>query len=344
MLDVVLRPCPFADKGLLEERYPPLPVCRIAPAVRDRLAGAVAHNVPHTDESREASDATDLGGVRGKRRSEPWPVLVWGGRVVERLRALGANSCAVRWFDMDAADAVRLLLDYEHRPDGLTMAEAARLLTFCDRVGVDVLCAEHQDICKRVFPRGGFPHEVRRYLALADELRSLVSDGELDIKSALLVEQLAPRDRYRLFPVLRRLKPNQARVLVRRVVELAHRAGVSRETQDPAGSNDQGTPALFLDAVVGAEDPLFVAERLWRPELSALEERFSELRRSLTQGAAADDVPVIGLEAPDYFEGDAFTISFAMRKPEDVRRAAAQLVRLQEQTAELEELCELLGT
>lgn len=303
VLDCLRGPCPFSDRALLDNRYPPLPICRITPA----NAALV-------------------------------PVLVWGGAVVDRLRALEKDSCAVRWFDVAPADAVRVLLDYEHRPEGLSLDEAAGLLVFCDRLGIDVAAPENRDICKRVMPRGGFPQEVRRYLSLGDDLRALVSEGSLDLKSAVSTEQLTQADTGRLLPVLRRLKPNQSRVLLRRVVELAHREGASRDT--PGGAR----PAAFLDELLSAEDTLDAAQRLLHPELTALEEKFSGLRHTLTSAATPGGRPVIHIQAPDSFEGNEFTVSFPLRSPADVGRAAAELTRLLERQRELEELCALLGS
>jgi hypothetical protein len=155
---------------------------------------------------------------------------------------------------------------------------------------------------------------------LRPDLRRLVDEGRIDLKTARLAREI-PQDFLAEFEaVLARLSFSNTRIFLARLREVL------------AGKQPEEAAAL-KERLLAAPSPAEELRRIRMPELAELEERFASIRGRLLKGTG------VSLKAPPYFEGSRFTVEFSFGSREELRGKIRALERL---AAAGEELYELL--
>jgi len=157
----------------------------------------------------------------------------------------------------------------------------------------------------RKFP--DWESQVKTYAGFDPALQGLVCRGLLDFKAAERNAAL-PAD---IFDLLsgkpEKLSHSERRIFLDLLREIRLR---DRLTTDAARG--------MCDEFLSESRPVEAAERSRFPELTALQEKFSVIATELKKSG-------ITLQAPPYFEGDAFTIGFSFAGKKNYNRKLAAL-------------------
>jgi hypothetical protein len=199
------------------------------------------------------------------------------------------------------------------------LEEKRRLLDLCDAIGVE----PDDELDRLVSGEKPFAPQTRRYAALQPELRELVLNDTLDLKTA---------ERWQVFPAaaktaheaageLARFSFSNRRQLFTMLWQIAQRDGLS-----------DGQLADLLRALLSTSDPVAEARRQRFPALRGLESRFEDIA-SRTLGGSG-----VRLSPPPYFEGSRFTVEFSFESRAELERRLGALSRLGEDVDELFEL------
>jgi hypothetical protein len=132
---------------------------------------------------------------------------------------------------------------------------------------------------------------IEGFSALPRELKTLVAEGQVDLKSAVRVQHL-PRE---VFSALQAssLTFSQRRQLLNEIFEVSRRSDLSpNEIRE------------LTDRVFRDPQPVEAVHRMRFPVLTDLQQRYRSLKEELLKGSGVE------VRAPRFFEGDAFTVEF----------------------------------
>ncbi|MFP4563116.1 MAG: hypothetical protein ACLFRY_07370 [Spirochaetia bacterium] len=250
----------------------------------------------------------------------PLPVmgeyLVWGFRILESLKAAGDAAVRTVRLPDDPAEAITAALKLEGRKDGYSWEEKAGISDLVDRFGLSE--PEKRRIERLVQTRGSFLAALNQYRHLPTELKSLVEEGAVDLKTARTVRDLPTE-------VISRLKRLAAGLSFsrRRELFLLFNEIVFRDAPEEAEISE------FLSRVEEAADPVETVRRARFPELDALEESFAVFKERFLGGSG------IELRAPKNFEGSRFSVSFSFETDRQLDRILDTLETLRGNTDEL---------
>jgi hypothetical protein len=162
--------------------------------------------------------------------------------------------------------------------------------------------------------------KIAEFAALPQGLKTLVAEGQVDLKSAVRARSL-PQE---VFTGLQggTLTFSQRRQFLNELFEVSRKRKLTRgEIRDVAAR-------AFRD-----RRPVEMVHRLRFPTLTELESRFSALEEQLLKGSG------VRVKPPPYFEGDAFSVEFQFNNSKSFNRKLNALRSLQ---GHLDALFELL--
>ena len=242
--------------------------------------------------------------------------LVWGFPHIDAAVSLGIGELHTVAIEGTATEVVCAALDLEGRLDGYEITEFSALLALLNDLDID---PSESSILSRVQASGSFVPKARQFASLTPVLRNLVAARRLDLKSA--ARSRLEDDVWALIADIPGLTVSTLRIVARDLDEIVRRDNLDSET----------VKSIVLDAV-GSADPTKAIRRRRYPMLTSMEDRFVACRDRYLRGSGAK------LKAPEYFEGDAYSVSFSFRSREELSERIAALSRLQEGTDELFDL------
>jgi hypothetical protein len=162
--------------------------------------------------------------------------------------------------------------------------------------------------------------KIAAFAGLPPGLKTMVAEGQVDLKSAARVQDL-PEE---VFAGLQAssLSFSQRRQFLNELFEVSRKGELSQP--ETSGMAERA----FRD-----QQPLESIRRLRFPTLTALEKRFANLEEQLLKGSG------VQLKPPPYFEGENFTVEFRFNTAKSFNR---KLSTIQSLEGSLDALFELL--
>ncbi len=279
--------------------------------------------------------------------------LIWGFAILREAHRLHLGRLACQLLpSCSRREMLALALKMENRPGSFTWFEKEKMLRFLggpdgregrpdSREGgpAGTAAAARSDALQPGRPLPAGPGEqlaelspliegradpllaqrIGAFTALPPQARILVAAGQADLKTATRVQELPAE----VFTMLEGapLTFSQSRQLLNELLEVRRKQALS----------PQAVSAL-VERALKEERPADAVHRLRFPALSALHQRFSDLRRELLGGSG------IRLTPPPDFEGDSFTVEFSFNSPKSLKRKMTGLRALGQRSDELFEL------
>jgi len=250
--------------------------------------------------------------------------LIWGFEILrsaKRQRLRQVNCLVIP--SCPRTEMLSLALKLENRAGSFSWPEKQRMWEYLAAPGaasrlIDLfsdlspLIEDHRD------PQ--LASKITAFASLPQGLKALVSEGQIDLKSAIRVQYL-PEE---VFAGLQAstLTFSQRRQFLNELFEVSRRRELSQaEIRDMA------------DRAFRDRHPIETVHRLRFPTLTSLERRFSDLEEELLKGSG------VRVKPPPYFEGEAFTIEFEFN---NVKSFGRKLNALHSLEGNLNALFELL--
>lgn len=259
----------------------------------------------------------------------PLPVagneLVWGFNLLCSAAKRGYSRLpVVRITRRPLIELLRIAITTEDRAGNFTWGEMEKIYNLLVEKGsgelinsLSPLLLGHED--SRLFTR------VKEFSSLKTQLKVLVEEKLIDLKTALqcnnwqaaLIEDIGALLRSGENP----LSFSKRRIILNQLIEVSVKQGIPEEKI-----------LLLVRNTLNSADPLKTAQALRFPGLTAMEERFLELKGKLLTGTG------IKLTPPSFFEGENFNISFSFRSKKALEKKIDYLKTFAEKTDELFEL------
>ena len=166
-----------------------------------------------------------------------------------------------------------------------------------------------------------FVPTTARYRDLPEPGRAMVADGLIELKQAERIAALPERVLRELRMRTGALSFSRRRQLCTMLYELFRR-----------DSTGEGKLLKLIDEAFLTADPVGYIAKLRYPKLSRLNEHFQAFTQRHLSGTGITCSP------PAYFEGEAFSVSFSFRNPEELRKRISALEDMAEDSDELFEL------
>ena len=249
----------------------------------------------------------------------PLPVhdseLIWGFRIIGAAEKAGLNELPA--IEVTQSGKLLLALKLENRNGGYTWKEQLAIHTLALELGEN---EDHDSISLAVSGNRGFFPKIKRFKKLPGFLADRVSEGRIDLAIAEKVA-MVPKEACDLAFRTQGLTFSQLRAFLTYLAEIQRRDNLS----------GQGVIALASEAL-RAKDPTAAVGRIRNPELTSLTERFEAVKEQFTRHTG------VNLQAPPYFEGDAYTVSFSFRNSTDLQMKIRAIEKLKDGCSELEDL------
>lgn len=256
----------------------------------------------------------------------PLPVagteLVWGFNLLCSAAKAGYSSLpVVRIIKKPLIELLRVAIILEDRAGNFNWGEMEKICNLLVKKGSGQLFNSlspfllgHED--SRLFTR------VKQFSSLKTQLKVLVDEKLIDLKTALncnnwqaaLIEDIG---------ALLRSGENTLSFSKRRII-LNQLLEVSVKQRIP-----EKRILSLVRNTLNTADPCKTAKALRFPELTAMEERFLELKGKSLTGTG------IKLTSPSYFEGESFNISFSFSSKRALEKKINYLKTFAEKTNEL---------
>lgn len=248
--------------------------------------------------------------------------LIWGFHLLYSASKAGYTRLPViRIIKKPLIELLRVAIILEDRAGGFTWKEMENICHLLIKNGDSELfnslspfLLSHED--SRLFAR------VKQFSSLKIQLKVLVDEKLIDLKTALqcnnwqaaLIEDIGALLRSGEYS----LSFSKRRIILNQLIEVSMKQKIPEEK----------IPLLVRNTLNSA-DPLKTAQALRFPELTAMEERFRELKKELLTGTA------IKLTSPSFFEGENFNISFSFSSKKALEKKINYLKTFAEKTDEL---------
>jgi hypothetical protein len=228
--------------------------------------------------------------------------LIWGFEILrsaERRRLKQLNCLVIP--SCPRAEMLCLALKLENRAGSFSWPEKQRMFMFLaaseaateEPSAGPTLTELFSDLSSLIenHPDPQLADKIAAFAALPQGLKALVTEGQVDLKSAARVRSL-PEE---VFAGIQdsTLTFSQRRQFLNELFEVSRKRGFSRE------EIIQEADRAFRD-----RQPIETIHRLRFPTLTDLQRRFSALEERLLKGSGVQVKP------PPYFEGDTFTVEF----------------------------------
>ena len=241
--------------------------------------------------------------------------LVWGFRLLKAAVLEGFDELPV--IELEPRDRLLIALKLEDRTGRYSWKEQLSICKLYDELsgGEDAGL-----ISRAVSGNAGFFSRMKRYLTLPGHLKTAIDQGRLDPGIAEKVRTLPEGA---CLPVFSHtgLSFSMVREVLVGLTEISLRDGLT-----------DGEVMALSRNVLSAGDPAGAIYRIRNPGLSRLTGRFEAVKERYTRQTG------VNLEAPEYFEGDGYTVSFSFSTKTELQRKRKIIERLEEACDELEEL------
>ncbi len=262
----------------------------------------------------------------------PNAVLIWGWRIARRAAELGVAELSSRTLHLNAAAALSLALQLENRTGRYSWAEQEAMVDYLEKAakkdggrdenggtgtpaGTEAGGIDWPASSRLVRGDGALVELVARYRRLEPTLRTLVNNEFISLKTAERIARVPSGFLTSHRSALDSLSFSARRQLLESLAELIIQ-GSGTEVDAVSEACTRASAAL------DERDPV-AALRRWRyPTLTQLDEQFRDIRRTALHGTGVD------IEAPPYFEGDSFTVSFRFRDCAELVERTHALERL----------------
>ncbi|MCK4516405.1 MAG: hypothetical protein KAU31_14175 [Spirochaetaceae bacterium] len=275
----------------------------------------------------------------------PNPVLIWGWPVARRAAELGVTELSSRTIHLNSAAALSLALQLENRTGRYSWAEQEAMVGYLEKApqrggardvkggagtpagtdtpaGTEAGGVDWPAFSRLVRGDGALAELVGRYRRLGPDLCALVNDEFISLKTAERIARVPSDFVTSHHSALDSLSFSTRRQFLESLAELIIQASGT----EAGAVSDTCTRA---SAALDEHDPV-AALRRWRyPTLTRLDEQFGDIRRTALHGTGVD------LEAPPYFEGDSFTVSFRFRDCAELEERTRALERLKDSCDQL---------
>jgi len=251
--------------------------------------------------------------------------LVWGFNLLCSAAKAGYGRLqVVRISKKPLIELLRIAIILEDRAGSFSWEEMEKIYHLLVKNGCNELFSSlsplllgHED--SRLFAR------VKQFSSLKTQLKVLVDEKLIDLKTALhcnnwqaaLIEDIGVLLRSGEKP----LSFSRRRIILNQLLEVSVKQGIPEEKI-----------LTLVRNTLNSADPLKTAQALRFPELTAMEERFIELKGKLLAGTA------IKLTPPSFFEGENFNISFSFNSKKALEKKINYLKTFAEKTDEFFEL------
>ena len=270
-----------------------------------------------------------------KKLYPPLPIcsdtLIWGFEILRSAGRQGLRQVHCLLIpSCPRAEMLSLALKLENRAGRFSWPEKERMLAFLaaseaptGTLSSDPTLIELVDDLSPLIEDHRDPQlaeKIVAFAALPAGLKTLVAEGQLDLKSATRVQDL-PEE---VFVGLQSstFTFSERRQFLNELFE------VSRK-----GAFSQAEIRCVADQAFRNRQPIEAVHRLRYPALTALERRFSGLEERLLKGSG------VRVKPPPYYEGDSFTVEFEFNSTKSFNRKLNALHSLE---GSLDALLELL--
>jgi hypothetical protein len=272
-----------------------------------------------------------------KKLYPPLPIcsdtLIWGFEIMRSAKSQGLRqvNCLIIP-SCPRSEMLALALKLENRAGSFTWPEKQKMLGFLDTPGGSsateglpanpALVESLSDLSPLIEGRRDpqLAEKIAAFAALPKTLKTLVAEGQLDLKSAVRVRSLPEAVFARLQAGA--LTFSQRRQFLNELFEVSRKRKLAgQKIRDVA------------DRALRGPQPIETVHRLRYPFLTDLETRFAALEQRLLKGSGVQVKP------PPYYEGDAFTVEFRFNSSKSFSRKLNALRSLE---GHLDALFELL--
>jgi len=252
----------------------------------------------------------------------PLPVsgdsIIWGFHLLKKAVEMGIKYLhTVTLPNQKKLESLKLSLKLEARSGQYLWEEKERMVQFVGDFSLFdseiVLLIEGQE-------NAGYTRNLAEYISLNPAEKDLVSKNQLDIKTASRIKELPDE----IFVLLEKYKKNKKltfsnqRILLTQFLDVVKRDKLNKDK----------VIALFKK-IISKKDPVSEIGYIRYPQLSNLIKRFEAVKMNILKGTG------VKLEAPPYFEGDSYNISFNFKSKKQLSRKIAFLKELESKTDEL---------
>ncbi len=258
---------------------------------------------------------------------EPNPALVWGWPIVRRAAELGVAELETRTLHIDSVGALLLAVQMESRTGRYSWAEQEAIVSYLETapqcggagaaVGTEAGDVDWPAVSRLVRGDGALVELVGRYRKLGPGLRGLVNDEFTSLKTAERIVRVPGEFLISHHPSLDSLSFSARRQFLELLAEL-----IVAPPPTPEGTEACAEACAWAAAALDERDPVAALRRRRYPALTHLEDQFRDIRRASLHGTG------VGLEAPPYFEGDSFAVSFRFRNCAELVERTRALERL----------------
>jgi len=249
----------------------------------------------------------------------PLPVcdndLIWGFPIVAAAEDAGLHELPVT--DIPRDGSLLRALKLENRAGKYSWREQTAIYTLWKEQ------QENEDrdaISVAVSGNRGFFSRIDRYMHLPGHLATRVNEGRIDLGIAEKIAGI-PKAACDIVFSPSALSFSQTRTFLVTLSEIQKRDALT------------GDQVIALtDELAASDDPVTALEKMRNPGLSDLTARFEAVKERYTQHTG------VTLEAPKFFEGDAYTVSFSFSNAAELVRKRRILEKIEEVSDELEDL------
>lgn len=275
----------------------------------------------------------------------PEPHLIWGFAVARRAAKMGIGELATRDVHVDAVQGLELALALENRSGEYSWPEQDRIVSYMDEqmavasAGDGAVSSRRAEVVGRIsrIVRGdtSLVDLIARYRTLGAEIRSMLHDGLINLRSAVRIRTLPEAFLMGNRAVLERLSFSNRRQFLEVLAELwVHgepSGGISGlgSAREEAPAVEQAGLLASAEAALNGPDPVQGLLALRYPELTRMKRGFSEVAARATGGAE------IRIDPPPSFEGDEVTVHFSFRSARELDEKLGSLSQLREYSEEL---------
>jgi len=251
--------------------------------------------------------------------------LIWGFDLLCPASEAGYSRLpVVRISKKPLIELLRIAITIEDRAGRFTWEEMENIYHLLVKNGSSELFNSlspfllgHED--SRLFAR------VKQFSSLKIQLKVLVEEKLIDLKTALHCNNWQAALIKDIGVLLRsgkkHLSFSKRRIILNQLLEVSVKQGIPEEKI-----------LSLVRNTLNSTEPLKTAQALRFPELTAMEERFLELKKKLLAGTG------IKLTPPSFFEGENFNISFSFNSKKALEKKINYLKTFAEKTDELFEL------
>ena len=250
----------------------------------------------------------------------PLPVLsgeniVWGHSVLRNAAEKGFETVYCRRINGVPESNLITALELENRKDSYSWAEKENLLNFINKNSVD---KNKLEINRLVQSEGSFISHTENYVLLPEEMKILVNNNTIDIKTAKKALGIPCGIFKKCVPLIKKITYSRRRLFIDYVSEILKKGFLSRDDV-----------SVMIDNASLQDDPFDYVSLQRYPHLRNMENSFHEYTERNLKGSG------IMLKAPPWFEGNSFSVSFSFSSDKQLGRIIEKLDNIRKTSDEI---------